>query len=130
MNLFNWSYSQFLFSGNIVSNLLKSAVLAKVEENLAEFFLKITKSTFKNFFSKKKNHQIFRDFCVFRGVIFATRKKKFKNVPTGPTLKVRPPVKQGPFFCGLIGILHVANIPNTTFFFRPSIYQQVKWSNI
>ena len=37
----------------------------------------------------------------FRGVIFATKKKKIfkkKSWPTDPTWKVRPPVKQGFFF--------------------------------
>ena len=60
----------------------------------------------QNFFLEKD--RFLGDFSFLRGVIFANRKKKIikKMSPqTNPTWKVRQPVKQGFFFCGLIRIL-------------------------
>ena len=54
--------------------MLNQPFFAKVEENLAENFWKITENTFQNF--PKKISDFFGDCCDFRGVIFATRKEK------------------------------------------------------
>ena len=57
-------------------------------------------SWFENRLVLKKTSDFFSDSRVFRGVIFATRKKKnfLMSRPTDPAGKVHPPVKQGFFF--------------------------------
>ena len=98
----------FHFGRFFIFILLKLCKISHFWSNSKKIWLKIFEKNLKYFpyFFFLKKVTFFWDFCVFRGLIFATRKKEKKlkkemSRPTDPTRKVRPPVKQGFFFLGL-----------------------------